>query len=61
VDEVRKEFERRGSSFLNIHARNEDVRGYLEGRRSILPSFVLDKPELANKVMAQIVEAIDGM
>ena len=61
VDEVRKEFERRGSSFLNIHARNEDVREYIEGRKSILPSFVLDKPELVNKVMARIVEAVDGM
>ncbi|GAM38758.1 hypothetical protein TCE0_033f09754 [Talaromyces pinophilus] len=61
IPDIKKEFEKRGSDWLEIRATDEDVRRYLDGHKSQLRSFVLEDPELEEKIKATIVKAADGM
>jgi hypothetical protein len=46
---------------VDIRASDNDVRRYLEGHISQLPSFVLRSPDLQEKIKTKIIEAVDGM
>jgi hypothetical protein len=51
----------KGSISLEIRASEEDVRRYLEGHMSKLPTFVGNSSDLQEEVKAGIVKAVDGM
>jgi Cdc6-like AAA superfamily ATPase len=59
IPEIMKEFE--GSISLEIRASDEDVRKYLEGHISWLPSFVLRNLDLQEEIKTEIIKAVDGM
>lgn len=59
IPEIEKEF--KGSMLVDIRASDNDVRRYLEGHISQLPSFVLRSPDLQEKIKTEIIEAVDGM
>ncbi len=59
VPEIVKELE--GSVTLEIRASDEDVRRYLDGHMTQLPSFVLRSPDLQTEIKTEIVKAVDGM
>ena len=59
IPEIIREFEE-GIS-LEIQASNEDVRRYLEGRMSQLPSCVLKSRDLQEKIVTEIIQAADKM
>jgi hypothetical protein len=59
ISNIEKEFE--GSTLLEIHASEEDVRRYLDGHVLQLPGFVTRSPELQEEIKAAIVKAVDGM
>ncbi|KAM0474066.1 hypothetical protein ACHAPX_007779 [Trichoderma viride] len=44
-----------------ILATNEDVRTYLDGHTSDLPRCVLKKPDVQEKIKAEITSAVEGM
>jgi len=46
---------------LKIHASVEDVKRYLDGHMSRLPSFVSRNPDLQEELKAEIIKAVDGM
>lgn len=46
---------------LEIRASPEDVRKYVDGSISRLPSFVGRSPELKEEVVTEIIKAVDGM
>ena len=50
-----------GSTSLEIRASGEDVRKYLEGHMSQLPSFVSCNVDLQEEIVNKIVQAVDGM
>jgi molecular chaperone GrpE (heat shock protein) len=50
-----------GHTLLEIRALESDVRKYVDGNISNLPSFVRRSPELQEEVKTGIVEAVDGM
>jgi hypothetical protein len=50
-----------GSVTLEIRASSEDIRTYIDGQISHLPSFVARNPDLQNDIKTEIVKAIDGM
>jgi hypothetical protein len=51
----------RDISPVEIRASPDDVRSYIVGHISSLPSFVSRNPELMGEVVNRIVEAVDGM
>ena len=59
IPEIMKEFE--GSISLEIRANDEDVRRYLDGHMSRLPSFVLRNHNLQEEIKAEIIKAVEGM
>jgi hypothetical protein len=59
IPEIEKEF--KGSMLVDIRASDNDVRRYLEGHISQLPSFVLRSPDLQEEIKTKIIEAVDGM
>ncbi len=59
IPEIVKNFE--GSISLEIRASDEDVRRYLEGHMSRLPSFVLRGLDLQEEIKTEIIKAVDGM
>lgn len=59
IPEIGKEFE--GSISINIHATNEDVKRYLDGHMSQLPSTVLRNSDLQEEIKTGIIKAVDGM
>ncbi|KAI9763767.1 MAG: hypothetical protein M1840_009092 [Geoglossum simile] len=59
VPEITEKFN--GSILLEIRASNEDVRKYLKGHMSQLPSFVSRNVDLQEEIMTEIVQAIDRM
>ncbi|KAH8701007.1 nucleoside phosphorylase domain-containing protein, partial [Talaromyces proteolyticus] len=61
IPDIRAEFERRESILLEIRARDGDVRSYLEGHMSRLPSFVKRQPNLQEEIKTEIACAVDGM
>ena len=58
---IPKDFERRGSSILEIRARDEDMRRYLDGHINQISTFVREAPGLEGKIKSAIVKAADGM
>jgi Cdc6-like AAA superfamily ATPase len=59
VPEITEKFN--GSTLLEICASNEDVRKYLKGHMSKLPSFVSHNIDLQEEIMTEIAQAVDGM
>ncbi|KAH0536092.1 hypothetical protein FGG08_006997, partial [Glutinoglossum americanum] len=59
VPEITEKFN--GSMLLEIYASNEDVRKYLKGHMSQLPSFVSRNVDLQEEIMTEIAQAVDGM
>ena len=59
IPDIIKEFE--GSISLEIRANDEDVRSYIEGHISRLPSCVTRSRDLQGEIKAQITKAVDGM
>ncbi|KFY29750.1 hypothetical protein V493_02257 [Pseudogymnoascus sp. VKM F-4281 (FW-2241)] len=51
----------RGHMMLEIRASESDVRRYVDGHISNLPSFVRCSPDLQEEVKTGIVDAVDGM
>ena len=46
---------------LEIRASEHDVRRYVDGHMSHLPSFVGRSLDLQEEIKAEIVKAVDGM
>lgn len=59
IPEIEEGF--RGCAKLQIYARDEDVRLYIEERIPHLPSFVLDDAALREEIVTTIVAAVSGM
>jgi hypothetical protein len=59
ISEITEKFN--GSTLLEIRASNEDVRKYLKGHMSQLPSFVSRNVDLQEEIMTEIAQAVDGM
>ncbi|KAJ5485590.1 hypothetical protein N7539_005578 [Penicillium diatomitis] len=50
-----------GKPNLQIHARDEDVRSFLDGEMFRLPSFVASNSKLQDAIKSEIVKSVDGM
>ena len=59
IPEIAEKF--KGSTSLEIRASDGDVRKYLEGHMSQLPSFVSRNIDLQEEIVSGIVQAVDGM
>ena len=59
IPEITENFQR--SISLEIRASEHDVRRYLDGHMSYLPSFVGRSPDLYEEVKTEIVKVVDGM
>jgi hypothetical protein len=59
IPEITERFE--GSMSLEIRASEHDVRRYVDGHMSHLPSFVKRSLDLQEEIKAKIVKAVDGM
>lgn len=59
MPEIIKSFQ--GCMLLEIRASEHDVRSYIDGHMSHLPSFVGRNPDLQEDVKTEIVKAVDGM
>lgn len=59
IPEITEKF--RGSISLEIQASEHDVRRYIDGYISNLPSFIRRSPEFQEEVKTEIVKAVDGM
>jgi hypothetical protein len=59
IPEITERFE--GSMSLEIRASEHDVRRYVDGHMSHLPSFVGRSPDLQEEIKAEIIKAVDGM
>jgi Cdc6-like AAA superfamily ATPase len=59
IPEITEKFE--GSTTLKVHARDEDIRSYLDGHMKTLPSFVREDPDLRGEIKTKIVGAVEGM
>jgi Cdc6-like AAA superfamily ATPase len=46
---------------LDVRASNEDVERYLDSQMSQLPSCVLERPSLQQRIKTDIIKAADGM
>ncbi|KAI5865298.1 hypothetical protein GGS23DRAFT_594839 [Durotheca rogersii] len=59
IPEITEKFE--GSLSLEIRASEHDVRRYVDGHISHLPSFVRRSPDLQEEIKSEIIKAVDGM
>lgn len=59
IPEITAKFQ--GSLLLEIRATEHDVRRYIDGHISHLPSFIQRSPQLQEEVKTEIVKVIDGM
>jgi hypothetical protein len=59
IPEITEKFN--GSTPMEIRANDEDIRKYLEGHMSQLPSFVSRNVDLQEEIVTKIVQAVDGM
>jgi hypothetical protein len=59
VPEIMEMF--KGGMSLEIRASDEDVRSYIDGHMSLLPSVVLRSLDLQEEIKAAIINAVDGM
>ena len=46
---------------IDVRATEEDIRRYLDGQSSLLPSFVRESSDLKEEVTLAILQAVDGM
>jgi hypothetical protein len=58
---IKGEFDKRESILLEIRAKDEDVKRYLEGHMTRLPSFVKNSPNLQGEIQTEMAGAVDGM
>jgi Cdc6-like AAA superfamily ATPase len=58
---IPEEFKRRHSTVLEIYARNEDMRRYLDSHIHQVSSFVRETPAIEEKIKTAIIKATDGM
>ncbi|GAB1198512.1 hypothetical protein APSETT444_007835 [Aspergillus pseudonomiae] len=61
IHAIETEFDERGSIVLEIRARDEDIRRYLDDNVAWLPKSVLEKPGLEEKIVSAIIKATDGI
>ncbi|KAI0517880.1 nucleoside phosphorylase domain-containing protein [Xylaria bambusicola] len=59
IEEIIDQF--RGSISIEIRAREDDIRRYLHGRISELPSFIANRSDLQDEVINSLTKAVDGM
>lgn len=59
LPEIERDF--KGSATLKIHAKDGDVRKYIEEHMSQLPSFINRRPELQEDVKTGIIQSVQGM
>ena len=59
IPEIMAEFE--GCLSLDIRATHHDVRTYVKGHLTQLPSFVLRNPQIQEEIIQEIMKATDGM
>ena len=59
IPEITGKFQ--GSISLEIRASEHDVRRYVDGHITCLPSFIGRSPDFQEEVKTEIVEAVDGM
>ncbi|KAL6695143.1 ankyrin repeat protein [Trichoderma pleuroticola] len=59
IQGIRNQFDE--SILLDIRAREDDIRQYLEERISGLPSFILKRSDLQKRIVQQIANSTDGM
>jgi hypothetical protein len=59
IPEITERFE--GSMLLELRTSEYDVRRYVDGHISHLPTFVGRSPDLQEEIKAKIVKAVDGM
>jgi hypothetical protein len=59
IPDIERQFD--GCISCEILASDEDVRRYLDGHMSQLPSFVLSKPKLQEEIKTEISRAVEGM
>ncbi|KAH6670383.1 ankyrin repeat-containing domain protein [Halenospora varia] len=59
IPEITKKFQ--GGVSLEIRASEDDIRRYIEGQISHLPSFIRRNPDLQEEVKTGIVNVVDGM
>lgn len=50
-----------GSTFIEIRAREEDIREYLNGNMHLLPDFIRNDVELKKEIETTIVNSVQGM
>jgi Cdc6-like AAA superfamily ATPase len=58
---VPEEFERQGSSVLEIRASDEDMQRYLDGHMNQISTFVREVPGIEREIKSAIIKAADGM
>jgi hypothetical protein len=58
---IKGEFDKRESILLEIRAKDEYVKRYLEGHMTRLPSFVKNSPNLQGEIQTEMAGAVDGM
>ncbi|KAI9034798.1 uncharacterized protein KD926_005463, partial [Aspergillus affinis] len=59
IPEIAERFE--GATTLPIHAREDDVRRYLDAQMFQLPHFIADSIEMQDEVKTAIIRSVDGM
>ena len=59
IPDIEKQF--KGCLSREILASDEDVQRYLEGHMSLLPTFVLSKPDLQDEIKTGIIRTVEGM
>ncbi len=59
IPEIIAKFE--GSLSLEIHAKEEDLRLYLNGHMDRLPGFIKNNLELKDDIKTRIIQAVDGV
>jgi Cdc6-like AAA superfamily ATPase len=59
IPEIVRDFE--GSPSLEIRASDEDVRSYLKGDISRLPSCVARSRDLQEEIVSRVIKSVDGM
>lgn len=59
IPHIVEEFQ--GAPSLEIHASDGDVKRYLDGQLSRLPSFVRRNLDMQEQIKTEIIKAVDGM
>ena len=59
IPEIIEEFKQ--VLLLEIRATEQDVKKYIDGHITHLPSFIRNRPDLQQEIKTEIVKAVDGM